>query len=123
MLVGKSFDVVQVSRGALHGQFSMNGLGSMVLLEIRTNQRLLLNGDRGADCMSFCFEATGLADEHLMYNKPIAPYSLNGFRQGQKESHFQLTANTNVNSFGYAATPTSTKTSLPIRLPQQHLFW
>ena len=100
MLVGKSFDVVQVSRGALHGQFSMNGLGSMVLLEIRTNQRLLLNGDRGPDCMSFCFEATGLADEHLMYNKPIAPYSLNGFRQGQKESHFQLTANTNVNSFG-----------------------
>ena len=95
----------------------------MVLLEIRINQRLLLNGDRGADCMSFCFEATGLADEHLMYNKPIAPYSLNGFRKGQKESHFQLTANTNVNSFGYAATPTSTKTSLPIRLPQQHLFW
>ena len=44
--------------------------------------------------MSFCFEATGLADEHLMFNKPIAPYSLNGFRQGQKESHFQLTANT-----------------------------
>ncbi|QNJ25328.1 transcriptional regulator/ AraC family [Synechococcus sp. SYN20] len=95
----------------------------MVLLENRTNQRLLLNGDREADCMSFCFEATGLADEHLMYNKPIAPYSLNGFRKGQKESHFQLTANTNVNSFGYAATPTSTKTSLPIRLPQQHLFW
>ncbi len=94
MLVGKSFDVVQVSRGALHGQFSLTSLGSMVLLEIRTNQRLLLNGDRGADCMSFCFEATGLADEHLMHNKPIAPYSLNGFRQGQKESHFQLTANT-----------------------------
>ena len=65
----------------------------MVLLEIRTNQRLLLNGDRGNDCMSFCFEATGLADEHRLFNKQIAPYSLNGFRQGQKESHFQLTAN------------------------------
>ena len=91
----------------------------MVLLKIRTNQRLLLNGDRGPDCMSFCFEATGLADEHLMYNKPIAPYSLNGFCQGQKESHFQITANTNVNPVGYAATPTSTETSLPIRLPQQ----
>ena len=89
----------------------------MVLLKIRTNQRLLLNGDKGPDCMSFCFEATGLADERLRYNKPIAPYSLNGFRQGQKESHFQRTANTNVNSFGYTAT--STETSLPIRLPQQ----
>ncbi len=94
MLVGKSFDVVQVSRGALNGHFSLKSLGSMVLIEIGTNQRLLLNGDRGHDCMSFCFEATGVANEHLMFNKPIAPYSLNGFRQGQKESHFQLTANT-----------------------------
>ena len=94
LLLGKSFDVAQVSRGALHGQFSLANLGSLVLLEIRTNQRLLLNGDRGPDCMSFCFEATGLADEHLLFNKPIAHYSLNGFRQGQKESHFQLTANT-----------------------------
>ncbi|WP_115071046.1 helix-turn-helix transcriptional regulator [Synechococcus sp. UW179B] len=92
--IGKAFDAVQVSRGALNGQFTQTNLGSMCLLEIRTNQRLLLNGDRGLDCMSFCFEATGLADEHLMFNKPIAPYSLNGFRQGQKESHFQLTANT-----------------------------
>lgn len=43
--------------------------------------------------MSFCFEATGLADEHRLFNIPIAQYSLNGFRQGQLESHFQLTAN------------------------------
>ena len=43
--------------------------------------------------MSFCFEATGVADEHRLFNQPIAPYSLNGFRQGQVESHFQLTAN------------------------------
>ena len=91
--IGKSFDVAQVSQGPLNGTFSLTNLGRMVLLEIRTNQRLLLNGDRGNDCMSFCFEATGLADEHRLFNKPIAPYSLNGFRQGQKESHFQLTAN------------------------------
>ena len=91
--IDKSFDVVQVSQGPLIGKFTLINLGSIALLEIRTNQRLLLNGDRGFDCMSFCFEATGLADEHRLNNKPIAPYSLNGFRQGQRESHFQLTAN------------------------------
>ena len=91
--IGKSFDAVQLSPGPLKGSFSLLSLGSMCLLEIRTNQRLLLNGERGDDCMSFSFEATGLADDHRLFNKPIVPYSLNGFRQGQVESHFQLTAN------------------------------
>ena len=92
--IGKTYDAVQLSKGPLNGQFTLTNLGSILLLKICTNQKLLLNGDRGFDCMSFCLEATGLADQHLMHNKPIAPYSLNGFRQGQKESHFQLTANT-----------------------------
>lgn len=91
--IGKCFDAVQLSRGKLSGIFTLTNIGSMCLVEINTNQQLLLNGDRGIDCMSFCFESTGLADQHLMFNKPIAPYSLNGFRQGQRESHFQLTAN------------------------------
>ena len=93
-LIGKSFDAVQLSQGRLQGRFKVANLGSIVLIELKTNQHLLLNGDRGPDCMSFCFEATGLADEHRLFNIPIATYSLNGFRQGQIEAHFQLSANT-----------------------------
>ncbi len=92
-LIGKAFDVVQLSQGRLRGRFKAANLGSIVLLELQTNQHLLLNGERGSDCMSFCFEATGLAEDHRLFNIPIAPYSLNGFRQGQLESHFQLSAN------------------------------
>ena len=93
-LIGKSFDVVQLSQGRLQGLFKVVDLGSMVLLHVQTNQHLLLNGDRGHDCMSFCIEATGLAEESRLFNIPLARYSLNGFRQGQTESHFQLSANT-----------------------------
>ena len=93
-LIGKSFDAVQLSQGRLQGRFKVANLGSIVLIELKTNQHLLLNGERGSDCMSFCFEATGLADEHRLFNIPIAPYSLNGFRQGQIEAHFQLSAHT-----------------------------
>ena len=93
-LIGKSFDAVQLSHGRLQGRFKVANLGGIVLIELQTNQRLLLNGERGHDCMSFCFEATGMADEHRLFNIPIARYSLNGFRQGQIESHFQLSANT-----------------------------
>ena len=92
-LIGKDFDAVQLSHGALQGRFRIANLGSIVLVELQTNQRLLLNGERGPDCMGFCFEATGLADDHRLFNIPIAKYSLNGFRQGQIEAHFQLSAN------------------------------
>ena len=93
-LIGKSFDAVQLSQGRLQGRFRVANLGSIALVELKTNQRLLMNGERGPDCMSFCFEASGMADEHRLFNIPIAQYSLNGFRQGQVESHFQLSANT-----------------------------
>ena len=93
-LIGKSFDAVQLSQGRLQGRFRLANLGSIALVELQTNQRLLMNGERGPDCMSFCFEASGMADEHRLFNIPIAQYSLNGFRQGQVESHFQLSANT-----------------------------
>ena len=93
-LIGKSFDAVQLSQGRLQGRFRVANLGSIALIELKTNQHLLLNGERGNDCMTFSFEATGLADEHRLFNIPIAPYSLNGFRQGQLESHFQLSAHT-----------------------------
>ena len=93
-LIGKRFDAIQLSHGPLLGRFRVANLGSIFLVQLQTNQMLLLNGERGADCMSFSFEATGIADEHRLFNIPIAPYSLNGFRQGQIESHFQLSANT-----------------------------
>ena len=93
-LIGKSFDAVQLSQGRLKGRFKVANLGSIIVIELKTNQRLLLNGERGHDCMSFSFEASGMADEHRLFNIPIARYSLNGFRQGQFESHFQLSANT-----------------------------
>ncbi|CAI8371313.1 MAG: HTH-type transcriptional activator RhaS [Cyanobium sp. ARS6] len=91
--VGKSLDAIQLSQGRLQGRFRVVNLGGIALVEVQTNQQLLLNGDRGHDCMSFCIEATGLADECKLHNVPIAKYSLNGFRQGQTESHFQLSAN------------------------------
>ena len=93
-LIGKSFDAVQLSLGRLQGRFRVANLGNIVVIKLKTNQHLLLNGERGPDCMTFSFEATGLADEHRLFNIPIAPYSLNGFRQGQLESHFQLSAHT-----------------------------
>ncbi|KZR86557.1 HTH-type transcriptional activator RhaS [Synechococcus sp. MIT S9509] len=95
-LIGKSFDAVQLSQGRLQGRFRLANLGSIVLIELQTNQHLLLNGERGPDCMSFCLEATGLVEECRLFNIPLARYSLNGFRQGQIESHFQLSANTTI---------------------------
>ena len=92
-LVGKQFDALQLSTGALSGRFSFANFGSVALLKISTSQRLLLNGDRGTDCISFSLEASGQADDHKVFSIPVAAYSINGFRQGMSESHFELSAN------------------------------
>lgn len=91
-LAGKQFDALQLSHGTLSGRFAVASFGSVCLLKISTTQRLLLNGDRGPDCISFSLEASGQADDHKVFSIPIAAYSVNGFRQGMQESHFELSA-------------------------------
>ena len=92
--LGKRFEAIQLSQGRLTGQFSCTNFNSVIILEISSNQCLLLNGDRGPDCMSFCLEASGVADEHKTHTIAIPKYSINGFKLNLRESHFQLTANT-----------------------------
>lgn len=92
-LAGKQFDALQLSPGTVNGRFALARIGSIALLKISTTQRLLLNGDRGPDCISFCLEASGQAQDHRVFSVPIAAYSINGFRQGMQESHFELSAN------------------------------
>ena len=93
LLVGKQFNALQLSTGVLSGHFAWANLGSVALLKISTSQRLLLNGHRGRDCISFSIEASGQADDHKVFSVPVAAYSVHGFRQGMLESHFELSAN------------------------------
>ncbi|MGB1195682.1 MAG: helix-turn-helix transcriptional regulator [Synechococcus sp.] len=92
--LGKTFEAIQLSQGRLSGRFSYANFDSITILEISSNQCLLLNGDRGPDCMSFCLESSGVADEHKTHTLPVPKYSINGFKSNLRESHFQLTANT-----------------------------
>ena len=92
-LVGKQFDALQLSCGPLSGSFALAKYGSVALIKISTSQRLLLNGDRGPDFISFSLEATGQADDHKVFSIPVAAYSVHGFLQGMSESHFELSAN------------------------------
>lgn len=92
--LGKTFEAIQLSQGRLTGRFSCTNFNSVIILEISSNQCLLLNGDRGPDFMSFCLEASGIADEHKTHTITVPNYSINGFKLNLRESHFQLTANT-----------------------------
>ena len=94
--LGKSFDVLQLSPGSLHGHFAVAHLSGLSIFSIYTNQRLLLNGERGKDCTSFCLEASGHHRDHRVHAESISAYSLHGFKPDLLESHFQLTAGSNT---------------------------
>ena len=91
-LVGKRFDALQLTPGRLKGEMSIAQLGAVTLLKITTTHRILLNGDRGPDCISFCIEASGQAKDHKVFCVPMSAYSVHGFKQGLLESHFELSA-------------------------------
>lgn len=91
--LGKPYEAIQLSQGRLAGRFSCANFNSITILEISSNQCLLLNGDRGPDFMSFCLESSGVADDHKTHTLAVPKYSINGFKSNLKESHFQLTAN------------------------------
>ena len=90
--LGKDFDVLQLTRGPLEGHFSVVHLSGLSIFSIETSQLLLLNGERGDDCISFCLVSSGLNDDHRLHSNTIDPYSINGFKPDLKESHFQLSA-------------------------------
>ena len=90
--LGKNFNVLQLSQGRLQGHFSVVHLKDLSIFSIQTNQRLLLNGERGKDSIAFSLETSGVHDDHRIYSRSIEPYSLHGFKPDLQESHFQLTA-------------------------------
>ena len=90
--LGKTFDVLQLSPGPLEGHFSVVHLKDLSILSIQTNQLLLLNGERGNDCICFSLEISGNHNDHRVFCQTIEPYSLHGFKPDLTESHFQVTA-------------------------------
>ncbi len=90
--LGKDFNALQLSQGQLQGRISVVHLLGISLLEIQTNQLLLLNGERGDDCTAFALESSNTIDDHKVHGKPINPNSLHGFKSGLNESFFSLTA-------------------------------
>ena len=90
--LGKDFDVLQLTRGPLEGHFSVVHLSELSIFSIETSQLLLLNGERGDDCISFCLVSSGPDEDHRLHSNTIDPYSINGFKPDLKESHFQLSA-------------------------------
>lgn len=90
--IGKVFTAVQLSPGPLAGRFSVVHLGSISVLMISTNKVLLLNGDKGKNCVCFCLEVSGNNADHRVQCQAFNPHALYGFNQTLEESHFQLSA-------------------------------
>ena len=90
--IGKTFTVVQLSPGPLAGRFSMVHLGSVSVLMISTNKVLLLNGERGKNCVSFALEVSGNSADHRVHCQAFHHSALYGFNQNLQEAHFQLSA-------------------------------
>ena len=69
--LGKNFDVLQLSTGQLQGHFAVVHLKGLSILSIQTSQLLLLNGERGQDCITFSLETSGNHSDHKVFCQSI----------------------------------------------------
>ena len=117
--LGKTFQVVQLSPGPLAGRFSVVHLQGLSVLMISTNKVLLVNGERGNDCVSFSLEISGNVDDHRVQCQAFERHALYGFNQKLQEAHFQVSAG----SVCLMAITTATRiNTLLTRLGQDHLI-
>ena len=117
--LGKTVTVVQLSPGPLAGRFSVVHLHGLSVLMLSTNKVLLVNGERGNDCVSFSLEISGNVDDHRVQCQAFERHALYGFNQKLQEAHFQLSAGSICLM---AITTASTFNTLLTRLGHDHLI-
>ena len=88
--VGYDVKAVQITPGELRGSFELYGNGSRALpiLSIRTNQALVVEGDRNSENSIIGLEQTNNIELHRVRGEHLNPSNIHGFSARIKDAYF-----------------------------------
>ena len=92
--LGFELDVAQLSQGTLHGVFRLGGTQQLPVFSIKTNQELLVHGNRRPGVLPICLNTTD--QQPVVRGEEIKPFSLHGFHAGLNDAFFQLPAGAHI---------------------------
>jgi AraC family ethanolamine operon transcriptional activator len=88
--VGFQVKAVQISPGALSGRFELYGTRSLPILSIRTNQALVVEGDRNPHKTTVGLEQSNNIDLHRVRGEHLRHSTIHGLNTQIKDAYFQL---------------------------------
>ena len=89
--LGFDLHCVQMTPGELEGSILVERAADLTLVSMKSNQSLLVQGQRNPNYLAFCLKNTSRTDMHRVWGDPIPPNSLHGFCRGLTEAFFQTT--------------------------------
>ena len=89
--LGFDLNCVQMTPGELEGSVLVERAACLTLVSIKSNQSLLVQGQRNPRVVAFCLENSSQTELHRVWGDPIPPNSLHGFCTGLTEAFFQTT--------------------------------
>lgn len=88
--VGYDVKAVQITPGELRGSFELYGSRALRILSIRTNQALVVEGDRNPLQTIIGLEQTDNIQLHRVRGEHLAPTTIHGFSARIKDAYFQM---------------------------------
>ena len=89
--LGFDLNCVQMTPGELEGSVLVERAACLTLVSMKSNQSLLVQGQRNPRVVAFCLENTSKTELHRVWGDPIPPHSLHGFCTSLTEAFFQTT--------------------------------
>ena len=88
--IGYEVKAVQITPGELRGRFDFYGSSTLPILSIRTNQALVVEGDRNPHRTIVGLEQTDNIELHRVRGEDLKPCTIHGFSSRIKDSYFQM---------------------------------
>ena len=88
--LGYEVKAVQITPGELKGRFDLYGSSNLPILSIRTNQALVVEGNRNPHRTIVGLEQTDNIELHRVRGEELKPCTIHGFSSRINDSYFQI---------------------------------
>ena len=94
--INYSLNIAQITQGSLHGRLIVYEGPGIAIIQLKSNQGLIFNGDVNSSVISFAIESSDNIELHRVQGIAITNHTLSGFNINKSEHYFSTTPNSNL---------------------------
>ena len=86
-----SLDIAQITQGSLDGRLIVKEGTGFAIVQLKSNQGLIFNGDVNSSVINFAIESSDNIELHRVQGIPITNHTISGFNVIKSEHYFSTT--------------------------------